>query len=53
MRKRLTRKLVTLFVLVVALTAASAAAVRAEPVCWFCVEENGRMVCVRVVCPEN
>lgn len=54
MLKKLTRKLVVLSVLVVAVTAVSAAPVRvqAEPVCMLCVCEYGRCWCYQVACPE-
>jgi hypothetical protein len=54
MLKRLTRKLLTLSVLVVALTAVFAAPTRAraEPTCWVCVCEGSRCECVQVVCPQ-
>ncbi len=54
MLKKLKRKLVILSVLVVAVTAVSAAPVRAQdgPVCVLCVCEYGRCWCYRVPCPE-
>jgi len=52
MLKRLTRKLVTLSVLVVALTAVSAAPSQAETECYFCWCDGGGCYCVQVVCPD-
>ena len=51
MLKRLTRKLVALSVLVVALTVVSVTTTRAEPQCFLCMCENSRCVCVPVACP--
>jgi len=46
------RKLARLAFLI-ALTLASAAAVKAEVTCWFCVSDGGQMYCQRVVCPST
>ena len=53
MLKKLTRKLVILSVLVVAVTAVSAAPtqVRADPTCYYCYCDGGRCYCVEVACP--
>lgn len=53
MLKRVTRKLITLSILVAALTAVAAvpSRARAEPTCWVCYCD-GQCYCVQVVCPE-
>ncbi|WP_158549405.1 hypothetical protein [Lysobacter silvisoli] len=35
---------------VFALLSVSASALNAEPTCWLCVQENGRIFCVQVPC---
>jgi hypothetical protein len=63
MLKKLTRKVFTLSMLIVALTAVSStAAVPAraqsltqsgEPTCWYCYCEGSYCYCIQVVCPEG
>jgi hypothetical protein len=50
---QLIRKFVTLSVLVVALTVASVASVRAEKTCWSCTCIDGHCSCVQVLCPDG
>ena len=52
MLKRLTRRLVILSVLIVALTAVAAAPTQAEPTCLLCICENGKCECKPVICPD-